>query len=61
MGPYTEPSVYEQENYCSTCSHSRCVWFVSKGKEVTRDHNVVRTSTFGSADGIERAFAHSEV
>jgi hypothetical protein len=63
MGPYTEPSVYEQENYCSTCSHSSCVWFASKGKEVIKevikDRHLAHMAVFDGADGIEKALAHS--
>jgi hypothetical protein len=28
------PSHYEEEYFCRTCSHTACVWYVSKGKRI---------------------------
>ncbi len=61
MGPYTEPSECEQEYYCSTCSHSGCVWFLSKRRELIHDSKAMHTSAFAGAEQIARVFAHSEI
>jgi hypothetical protein len=34
LGSPGEPSIYEQEYYCATRCHRRCVWFISGEKEV---------------------------
>ena len=61
MGPYTEPSVYEQEYYCGSCSHSDCVWFLSKGREVIRDNKTPLESALAGAEEIAGVLTHSDV
>lgn len=61
IGPYTEPSEFEQEYYCNTCSHSCCVWFVSGSKEVNFKDNAAYTFGSGSIERIEEVFAHSRI
>jgi hypothetical protein len=59
MGPNKEPSVYEQDYFCTTCSHSSCVWFASKGKEVAEDSGAMSVSDPTYAELIARVCAHS--
>jgi len=61
MGPYTEPSVYEQEYYCASCSHSDCVWFLSQGREVTQDKNTSHIPAPARAERIVDVLAHSNI
>jgi hypothetical protein len=61
MGPYTEPSVYEQEYYCASCSHSDCVWFLSQGREVTQENNASLIPAPAGAERIADVLAHSTI
>jgi hypothetical protein len=40
LGDIALPSLYEDEYLCHTCSHTECVWYVSKGRE-TLDGSVL--------------------
>jgi hypothetical protein len=61
MGPHTEPSVYEQEYYCGSCSHPDCVWFMSKGKEVIRDPGTSLRSALAGAEHMAGVITHSDM
>jgi hypothetical protein len=61
VGPYTEPSVYEQEYYCASCSHSNCVWFLSQRKEVTQETDASHASALVDAEQAAGVLAHSDI
>lgn len=41
IGPMMIPSVFEEENYCSSHLHKACVWFRASAGEVIEEHEVV--------------------
>ena len=61
IGPFREPSVYEQEYYCNTCCHPGCVWFLSRKKEVVEDKASVSASELDNGQWIEGMLAHSHI
>jgi hypothetical protein len=61
IGPCTEPSVYEREYYCNTCSHPSCVWFLSSMKEVIPNKEADCATTNHDVEWSEELMAHSRI
>jgi hypothetical protein len=52
LGRLMVPSLYEEEHFCGTCSHTECVWFVSRWRAEESEDGMLRVAADRVGDEI---------